>query len=314
MAALARARRCHTAARACLHTPRPRLLLRGARPAAVALATACGVVASSGVPSCAADFGAGVATLADAKRLIDQVYGGIDPSHGPALSPEEEDVVDESGGSHIYGEITVTGVHTLIEWLLNRSAAAPDGSPHRLPEGGWAFTDLGSGVGRMCVHVAAMAGWGVTRSVGIELSHTRHLAAIAAAERARSLDLVRCPLEIIEGDILVEDLTGLTVVYVASLLFEDEMLAQLAARLDSVPSVQWVATLRPFDKEHLNELKLTATMMLPMSWDEDAEVYIYVRDASGTLPDYGSAGGMSLEEAETRAFFAEDSDKQKPDR
>ena len=248
-ARLVSARRCVT----CLQTLRPKLMLRGARPAAaVALATACGIACSS-VPSSSVAAGAGAgaagaASLAHAERLIDQVYGGIDPSHGPELSSEEEDVVDDSGGSHIYGEITVAGVHTLIEWLLKRSAAAPAGAPHRLPDGGWAFTDLGSGVGRMCVHVAAMAGsWGVTRSVGIELSHTRHLAAIAAAERARTLDLTHCPLEIIEGDILVEDLTNLTVVYVASLLFEDEMLALLAARLDSVPSVQWVATLRPFE-------------------------------------------------------------------
>ena len=55
-------------------------------------------------------------------------------------------------------------------------------------------------------------------------------------------------------------------------------------------------------------------MMLPMSWDEDAEVYIYVRDAKGELPDYGSAGGMSPEEAETRAFFAAGSGKQTPGR
>eukprot|EP01043_Picozoa_sp_COSAG02_P093507 COSAG02_NODE_30020_length_558_cov_1.766885_1_plen_173_part_01 len=131
-------------------------------------------------------------SLAAAEQLIEHVYKGVDPSHGPALSAEEEDTVDDSGGSHIYGEITVPGVHTLIHWLLQRSASAPAASPHRLPEGGWAFADLGSGVGRMCIHVAYMGrAWGCVRSVGIELSHTRHVAAVTAAERAREAGALR---------------------------------------------------------------------------------------------------------------------------
>jgi hypothetical protein len=223
------------------------------------------------------------ASLAAAERLIERVYGGIDPSHGPDLSAEEEDVVDDSGGSHIYGEITVTGVHTLMEWLVQRSARAAASAPHRLPEDGWAFVDLGSGVGRMCVQVAFMArAWGCKRSVGIELSHTRHVEAVAAAERARALGELPpdCPLQIIEGDILKEPLDRLTVVYVASLLFEDEMLGLLAARLEAAQGVQWVATLRQLDPAQLRTLRLDASLMLPMSWDEDAEVFIYVRDRS----------------------------------
>ncbi len=45
--------------------------------------------------------------------------------------------------------------------------------------------------------------------------------------------------------------------------------------------------------------------MMPMSWDEAAttEVFMYVRDRDGVLPDFESGGGMSAEEAETRAFF-----------
>lgn len=246
-------------------------------------------------------------SLAAAEQLITCVYRGLDPSHGPALSAEEEDAVDGSGGSHIYGEITPRGVHALIRWLLQRSASASALAPHRLPEKGWAFADLGSGVGRMCIHVACMGRqWGCIRSVGIELSHTRHMAAVAAAERAREAGALQetCPLQLSEGDILTEPLDGLTVVYVASLLFEDEMLDQLAARLEAVKSVQWVATLRRLNPEVLSTLQLDASIMVPMSWDEDAEVFLYCRDRQGQLPEYASASGMSAEEAETRAFFA----------
>ena len=246
-------------------------------------------------------------SLAAAEQLIEHVYKGVDPSHGPALSAEEEDAVDDSGGSHIYGEITVPGVHTLIHWLLQRSASAPAASPHRLPEGGWAFADLGSGVGRMCIHVAYMArAWGCVRSVGIELSHTRHVAAVTAAERAREAGALRnaCPLHIVEGDIMKEPLDDLTVVYVASLLFDDAMLDELAERLEAARGVQWVATLRPLNPARLSTLQLDASIMLPMSWDEDAEVFLYCRDRQAKLPDYASASGMSTEEAETRAFFA----------
>jgi hypothetical protein len=246
-------------------------------------------------------------SLAAAEQLIAHVYRGLDPSHGPALSAKEEDAVDESGGSHIYGEITPPGVHAFIHWLLQRSASASTFAPHRLPESGWAFADLGSGVGRMCIHVAYMGRqWGCIRSVGVELSHTRHMAAVAAAERAREAGALQetCPLQIIEGDILKVPLDGLTVVYVASLLFEDEMLDRLAARLEAAKSVQWVATLRRLNPELLSTLQLDASIMVPMSWDEDAEVFLYCRDRQGQLPEYTSASGMSAEEAETRAFFA----------
>jgi len=111
-------------------------------------------------------------------------------------------------------------------------------------------------------------------------------------------------LQIIEGDILKVPLDGLTVVYVASLLFEDEMLDRLAARLEAAKSVQWVATLRRLNPELLSTLQLDASIMVPMSWDEDAEVFLYCRDRQGQLPEYTSASGMSAEEAETRAFFA----------
>ena len=52
-------------------------------------------------------------------------------------------------------------------------------------------------------------------------------------------------------------------------------------------------------------LRLDGIVMLPMSWDEEAttEVFMYVRDRDGVLPDFESGGGMSAEEAETRAFF-----------
>lgn len=247
------------------------------------------------------------ASLAAVEQLIEHVYSGVDPSHGPTLSAEEEDAVDESGGSHIYGEITVPGVHALIHWLLLRSASAAATSPRRLPEGGWMFADLGSGVGRMCIHVAYMSQvWGCVRSVGIELSHTRHMVAVAAAERAREAGALQdaCPLQVVEGDIMKEPLDGLTVVYVASLLFDDEMLDQLADRLETARGVQWVATLRRLDPERLSTLQLDASIMVPMSWDEDAEVFLYCRDRQAQLPDYASSSGMTTEEAETRAFFA----------
>ena len=282
--------------------------------AASAGAAACAVVLTldqrapcRAEPGSRPSAGPTAGSLAAAEQFIEHVYRGVDPSRGPALSAEEEDAVDESGGSHIYGEITVPGVHTLIHWLLQRSASAPAASPRRLPEDGWAFADLGSGVGRMCIHVAYMGSvWGCVRSVGIELSHTRHMVAVEAAERAQAAGALQdaCLLQVLEGDIMKEPLDGLTVVYVASLLFDDEMLDKLADRLETAHGVQWVATLRRLDPERLNTLQLDASIMVPMSWDEDAEVFLYCRDRRAQLQDYASVSGMTAEEADTRAYFA----------
>ena len=131
------------------------------------------------------------------------------------------------------------------------------------------------------------------------------MAAVAAAERAQQAGALHdsCELQIVEGDIMKEPLDGLTVVYVASLLFEDEMLDQLAARLEAAQSVRWVATLRRLNPERLDALQLDASIMVPMSWDEDAEVFLYCRDQQGQLPDYARASGMTPEEADTRSFF-----------
>ena len=149
-----------------------------------------------------------------AQQVITVIYKGVDPSQGPELSAAEEDAVDDSGGSHIYGEITPKGVVKLFKWLRGRGA---DGTAlHRLPHG-WGFADLGSGVGRMCVQVAIMSPrWGCGRSVGVELSHTRHLAALRAAKQAKAFGALPpdCSLEFREADILHTPLDGLTVVYV----------------------------------------------------------------------------------------------------
>ena len=149
-----------------------------------------------------------------AQQVITVIYKGVDPSQGPELSAAEEDAVDDSGGSHIYGEITPKGVVKLFKWLRRRGA---DGTAlHRLPHG-WGFADLGSGVGRLCVQVAIMSPrWGCGRSVGVELSHTRHLAALRAAKQAKAFGALPpdCSLEFREADILHTPLDGLTVVYV----------------------------------------------------------------------------------------------------
>ena len=160
--------------------------------------------------------------------------------------------------------------------------------------GDWQFVDLGSGVGRMCIQAAYQ--WGAAVATGVELSQSRHEVAVIAAGRAQRLGLVpkgsRLRFEC-EDLLLTQSLNAATTepptrtaktensackvgVYVASLLFDPEMMVQLACLLERSSDVRWVATLQRLPLQRLRRpaplhqpLRLDAVLSLPMSWDDE---------------------------------------------
>lgn len=161
------------------------------------------------------------------------------------------------GGStaDVYGELTNIGFSTLAT-RLNLSPAD-------------AFLDIGSGHGRL---VLAACSYGVVTSTGIEMSSTRHgaaLRALAASPRyvQRRTSLV-CGNAVSEGsEDVATAFAGATAVYVSNLLFSEALSQQIARRLEGLPLVRVVASIVPFAGSGLSGFTAEADPALcEMSW------------------------------------------------
>jgi hypothetical protein len=226
-----------------------------------------------------AETGTQAQTLRWVQSVLAHIYADehCDPSFGPTLTPSEEEEVDASGGSHIYGEITSDGVNILMSWVSGRLREHITGKP-------WSFVDLGSGVGRMCMQV--YLAWGAACATGVELSRTRHEAAERAAQMAVQMGALPPSgngLRFVCSDLLLasEHLEGgsgrgWVGVYIASLLFDEKMMSKVDELLERSSQVLWVATLQRLPDREGASLRLDGTLRVPMSWG-DACVYLYVR-------------------------------------
>lgn len=129
-----------------------------------------------------------------------------------------------------YGELTPRGVRQVFKLLQ--------------PTADDVFYDLGSGCGR-CVLQAILEWPFLRRSVGIELSAQRDR--IGQQALARAGERVRERADLIRGDIIVCDgCEDATIVYCASLLFDDAFMRRLGERLVGLPQLRTVATLTRF--------------------------------------------------------------------
>lgn len=210
---------------------------------------------------------------------------------GECTNTFEERKIEEVGGKHsaTYGEITPRGFETLARRL---QLASED-----------TFADLGSGLGRTVQQAAR--DYDVKRSVGIELSDSRHRLALAALEKERPAPFVdRC--ELICGDIADEamwsaPLQDVTCIFFASLLMSPELMRRVGDRIEASEDVRAVASLKRWKPENGGlggfveqaeceycETSWTAPLALVRADGSPAEeageqpkgskVYIYLRD------------------------------------
>ena len=164
--------------------------------------------------------------------VLERLYAGLPDIHEVPL--QEVNQIDASGGNQTYGELTIRGVREIAEILR--------------PNVNDVFVDMGSGAGR-CILQAALE-WPCRRSVGVELSKSRH--DVAAMALARAQPSVQRRTSLLHDDLLTcTDFEDATIVYVASLLFDEAFMARLAERLSSLPRVRAIATLTRLPTESL---------------------------------------------------------------
>lgn len=170
--------------------------------------------------------------------------------------PGDESLYASEGGeeSHkpsTYGEITSLGARQLFHHLgLTRQNA-----------NNYQFFDLGSGGGRLVVQ-AHLELPSVVRSVGIELSPSRHQVALQTwdnivrsgdAERIRKMaekswgvqSETTSSVELHEGDLFGLDISQATHLYLSSLCFSEDMLERIVDKIEREGNaLQVVASLR----------------------------------------------------------------------
>ena len=180
---------------------------------------------------------------------------------GECLTDLEELHLTRVGGemAATYGEITPAGMTSLAE----RLKLTKDDS----------FIDLGSGLGRAVIQ--AVTDYDVRKSIGVELANSRHTLALKTLGKAD--ESVRERVQLIKGDcadekLWREQLSGTTVAFVASLLFDKTLMARLATCLEECSSLRAVASLKKWGDDEMKGFKEAESVLCEMSWNAELAV------------------------------------------
>lgn len=216
------------------------------------------------------------------KARLNSIFSAC--SRGRSITREETDAIREVGGRRAdrYGEITQRGFTT----LASRLRLGPSD----------VFADCGSGTGA-CV-LQSVEEFDVARAVGVEFARSRH--AVAVDDLALLPEPLSRRVTLSCGDAAAEHewapggaLHEVSVVWMCSELFNDELMQRLASRITASGSVRACATLRKFPdgldgfRRHVLpercEMSWTAALTNPEALgihDEQggAPVHIYVRE------------------------------------
>lgn len=153
-----------------------------------------------------------------------------------------------------YGEVTTKGARQLF-YHMGMSGKVKDGPSDQQLRDEIIFYDLGSGVGKLVVQ-AYMELPRVSRAIGIELAPFRHQHAVAAWDELESSardardsreDTPKATVDFFQEDIFEADISKATHLYVSSLCFSDDMMHQLATKLElEGQNLQCIASIKPF--------------------------------------------------------------------
>jgi len=134
--------------------------------------------------------------------------------------------------------------------------------------------DLGSGCGRFCLY--ALYATPIKKAIGIELSTTRAKHAQNVKDKLiKSKEMPAGKLLVLqEKNFLEADLSPLTIVYMASTCFNDELMKQITDKLAKTKQKKLtVISLKRLPDNP--RFKLVKTHVLPMTWSQTTPAYQY---------------------------------------
>jgi SAM-dependent methyltransferase len=196
----------------------------------------------------------------DPRTLLRRIYHDEDgyELHGYETDEADDARVRATNSSPTYGEIMPTATDRLIEHLALRRDDV--------------FYDLGSGVGKVVLHVALRAP--IRRVVGVELARRRHRIARRMLDEVRATGLMRAAeCELRCADFMRVPMGDATVVYTCSTAFSTPFMNELASRLARLSTgLRWVSTQ---DLDENPWFVLEDVLRLDMSWRRKSKVHVY---------------------------------------
>jgi precorrin-6B methylase 2 len=150
-----------------------------------------------------------------------------------------------------YGEITPTGVSTIIDKLKINSRDV--------------FYDLGSGTGRVCLQMYLDTR---AKCVGIESVPSRHDIAMQSANKLRTNKLC-----FYKGNFMTRDWSDATVVYICNTCFSDELHERIVTKLrKTCKKLRALVCMKAIESEWL---QLVSTIPTPTSWSSSSTCAVY---------------------------------------
>lgn len=197
--------------------------------------------------------------------VVRALYRGVSGFGTDRIGPDGRRL--RPGKALVYGELTAVGIRQLI---AATGLAAGD-----------RFVDLGSGTGRIPLHVAlAVPG---TTCLGIEIDRQRHRIACAVRDRAELEGLLapgRCSFR--NADLRTTDFAGGTVYFANSTCFPKRLLGHLVGCLAAMPGPLVFATFTELSIRAARGFDREDTTHCQTSWSNHVRLRVYRRGSATT--------------------------------
>jgi hypothetical protein len=167
-----------------------------------------------------------------------------------------------------YGEITPEGAELMIDAFEKHKPLASYPSDQR------SFYDLGSGIGKMVLYMAAHVP--AIMSKGIELVAERHEKAMVAFNMLKDKS-VKKRIELICGSFMDRSLHDAAWIFVSNLCFSDAVCVEMAAKLaKEVRSGTLIVSSKSFSFPE-DTFETLEKCSVPMTWNATHELHMYRR-------------------------------------
>ncbi len=200
---------------------------------------------------------------AKAKEIFNHLYADVS---GSTLSLQGREAKGLTSKSFVYGEVTFDAFYKILNEMH--------------PQPGETFCDLGSGTGK-AVFMAYLL-FQFSKTAGVELVETLYDAAIAVQKRfekefhpALAAELGDRKLAFYNADLLDVDISNVDVLFMNSTCFQEDLMAPLETKLESVKSGSRILVLsKPLKSTEFSLLKQEKE---EFSWGQ-ATCFYYTRN------------------------------------